>query len=438
MHKYSFTFLLVVLITLTGKSQNLDLIKSSLNHFQKEFHHKSKSFSKWNPANLRIAQNSGKKLDSLVQEKWNDDLQDWEYLATGYFYYDQHGKPSILISKEFDRESKLIEISKVDFIIDEIENKFTLTFKFKLPESEEWINNGKDEYLYDQSGRLKEKIDYYWSDETLQYTEKERNEYSYNEKGQLVREVKYFRGTYDYWYISENNYEYLYGSNGEVIRKNYLYNLPETDDLFITAYTDYVKINSYQSEEKWYYKNGENPWKQGSIRKLNYDANGNLVSDSTFSYLKNGLELVNPEFVNLEMYEYDLSVDVSEVNLFFDKLWNPSQLASMVNQPTIAIGAFFTDEFSSYYKNSYYFSESTITNTENSSSETINIYPNPAREILNIDGIADGQEVSILGIDGTHISSSKILNGNISTKSLQPGMYILDLGSQKLKFTVSR
>src|SRR5690606_37342380 len=135
------------------------------------------------------------------------------------------------------------------------------------------------------------------------------------------------------------------------------------------------------------------------------------------------------------MYAYDLSVDVSEVNLFADELWDPLQFESMVNQPTIAIGTFYTEnDLMSFFKNSFYFSEQLITNTENLVSKTFTIYPNPTQSVLNIDGLEDNQPVTILNIDGTQVSTLRVQHGKISTQGLMPGMYILDLVDQKLKF----
>jgi hypothetical protein len=422
MHKYSFTFLLVVLITLTSKSQNLDLIKSSLNHFQKEFHHKFINSIKWNPANLRIAQNSGKRLDSLVQEKWNVDLLDWEYSATWYFYYDQNGKPSHILVGYIDESNTYVESLIADFVFDEIKNMVTVITKEKLR------NSIKEETIYDQNGRLKELIAYLWSDEALQYIEFMRCEYIYNSKGQLEREVSYDSDG-DGWHV-DRVYEYIYDENDNLLKKNSLHE-NYNGEFHVGSYIDYVKINSQLSEEQDYWRNDPNDtWQQRSIKKKYFDAKGNLVNDSTFFYYT---------LINSTMYEYDLSVDVSEVNLFSDILWDPLQLENMFNLPTVIIGGGESSYgISPYSKDSFYFSEQLITNTENLVSKTFTIYPNPTQSVLNIDGLEDNQPVTILNIDGTQVSTLRIQNGKISTQGLMPGMYILDLGDQKLKFGVTK
>lgn len=434
MYKYSFTFLLMVLVSITSQAQDLELLRSTLDQLKKEFHQQPISSGMMNQSNLRVTQVAGKKLDSLVQEKWNGDTQDWEYSGTAYFYYDQIGRPSQLVFEIINPISTIAGTLRVDILYDEIENNISEFYAFKFPDSEEWLNDGKDEFYYDQNGRLKEYISFYSNEGSSEPIENERSVYTYNDIGKVDKKVNY-----DWWdgvWYETGTYDYFYNPNGELIKTDFLLKKYESGEFYVSSFTDYIKTNSLLIEENEYFRFGyDDNWGLRLNRKLYYDIKGNLVNDSTFSYSNN-----QPKLVNVDKYEYDLSVDVSEINLFISFLWDPFQHESIKNQPTVNYWSFFYEEdnFMTYSKTTYYFSESTITNTENSSSETINIYPNPAREILNIDGIADGQVVSIQGIDGSHIANYIIQNGKISTRSLQPGMYILDLGTQKLKFAVSR
>lgn len=81
----------------------------------------------------------------------------------------------------------------------------------------------------------------------------------------------------------------------------------------------------------------------------------------------------------------------------------------------------------------------TITaNKDITSTDVIQVYPNPAGDILNINGVEDNTPASIISADGHLISSFKIRDGKIPTDFLNPGFFILDLGNKKIKFTIAR
>jgi hypothetical protein len=82
------------------------------------------------------------------------------------------------------------------------------------------------------------------------------------------------------------------------------------------------------------------------------------------------------------------------------------------------------------------YSDEIITSQHDPLKEVIKVYPNPTRASMQIVGVEDGQEASILRLDGTLISTFRIQSGSISTNNFLPGIYILDLGNQKIKFAV--
>ena len=80
-----------------------------------------------------------------------------------------------------------------------------------------------------------------------------------------------------------------------------------------------------------------------------------------------------------------------------------------------------------------YFSE--LQSTEEIENQQLTIYPNPAKNVLNIKSIADNQEVTIYSMNGAVIMKT-IVSGDaeINISELRPGMYVVSAGNLVSKF----
>ena len=67
---------------------------------------------------------------------------------------------------------------------------------------------------------------------------------------------------------------------------------------------------------------------------------------------------------------------------------------------------------------------------------SINVFPNPTQETLYVDGINSGETIRIFSLDGQMLLSSTAGNGTISlsVKSLSNGVYLLQIGTEIVKF----
>ena len=73
--------------------------------------------------------------------------------------------------------------------------------------------------------------------------------------------------------------------------------------------------------------------------------------------------------------------------------------------------------------------------TEEIDNQQLAIYPNPAKDVLNIKNIADNQEVTIYSINGAVVMKT-IVSGDaeINVSDLHPGMYVVSAGNLVSKF----
>ena len=77
----------------------------------------------------------------------------------------------------------------------------------------------------------------------------------------------------------------------------------------------------------------------------------------------------------------------------------------------------------------------TFDNTNEIDNQQLAIYPNPAKDVLRIENIAENQEVTIYSINGA-VLKRVVVSGDseINISELRPGMYILSAGNMFSKF----
>ena len=93
--------------------------------------------------------------------------------------------------------------------------------------------------------------------------------------------------------------------------------------------------------------------------------------------------------------------------------------------------------FNGYY-DSYAFSLGTILATEDAKKVNVEIYPNPASDVLNITKVSNNATFTIYNLAGQFISKGKIINNKVDVASLTKGIYFIEVSDKgatyKLKF----
>lgn len=78
-----------------------------------------------------------------------------------------------------------------------------------------------------------------------------------------------------------------------------------------------------------------------------------------------------------------------------------------------------------------------ITNVNEVSTSNLKAYPNPAKNVLNVDGISKVDNLRLYNLTGSELSVSYGLVNNglqISTGNLPQGIYLLQVNNQTIKF----
>jgi len=78
------------------------------------------------------------------------------------------------------------------------------------------------------------------------------------------------------------------------------------------------------------------------------------------------------------------------------------------------------------YQNIYYYNTS-ATKTKEIENAKFMIFPNPAYDVLHIEGISIGSKVSIYSMDGKIVRSQMYGNSSISVSDLPEGIYLINM-----------
>lgn len=133
-----------------------------------------------------------------------------------------------------------------------------------------------------------------------------------------------------------------------------------------------------------------------------------LAQEVTFTIMKNDGTTVD------HVMSSDAKIYYSDTQLFFDD-----------NGTTVSYNL-------SDLRKAYFSASQDVEEIEN---QQLAIYPNPAKDILNIKNLADNQEVTIYSINGA-VFMKTIASGDttINISELRPGMYVVSAGNLVSKF----
>lgn len=83
-------------------------------------------------------------------------------------------------------------------------------------------------------------------------------------------------------------------------------------------------------------------------------------------------------------------------------------------------------------------SENLVTSVENDSdiNEEIEVYPNPAENIVYLRGVKESSPLSIIDVNGRRVLTAKVMNGQVFLGQLLPGIYMIDVETKKVMISI--
>jgi YD repeat-containing protein len=190
-------------------------------------------------------ENDGKKISEIVFSRSNDNT--WKYLRRIQTEYDEQGNKILLIQELWNEVSS------------------------------SWGQGVKDEWLYNENGKLTYSANFNWDAILNQWTGEERNQYVYDDQGHRIEYI------YSLWKTADNNFRnyYRYQSN----------------------YVNGKLISSVTS----YWKNSTQEWITTNISEDEYNEQGQNISSI-------GYQIVNGDTVPLMKLEWEYQGSANPVS----------------------------------------------------------------------------------------------------------------------------
>ncbi|MBS2213108.1 T9SS type A sorting domain-containing protein [Carboxylicivirga mesophila] len=89
--------------------------------------------------------------------------------------------------------------------------------------------------------------------------------------------------------------------------------------------------------------------------------------------------------------------------------------------------------YGTFYIDNVYFYKDQSTGLNAIDESDVSVYPNPATDVLNISGAAEGAVLEIYSVHGAMVKQAIVANGTISVANLEVGVYIVKAGDSVIK-----
>jgi len=335
------------------------------------------------------------------------------YAQEKEYYYDQNTSLFVLLWKieyTYDLNGNLIQ----DLIFD------------RDDVSGELKEASKTEYTYDTDNKIVLVIDYFWDKSAGQYLADMKVEINYDERANITQEVLYYRDEISNCFEAVEMNEYACDTSGK--RTNWVvYEWDSSDSLFIeSTKSDYSYNNAGNIIEQNYYKWVDSTayWLLNGKYESSYDDSGNMIRE-TF-YQRNSEPLI---FSYKFEYDYDLTCLQAEV-LQPPMSWLVLDYADViVNKPRESIHYNWdqtTQEWKFYKKSVVYYTEINASSLVDRQKGSIEIYPNPVVEKLQIQSKEHCGQIyfELYDVQGRKILSKEIHTAaGIDMTVFAPGLY---------------
>lgn len=370
------------------------------------------------------------RLDSLVSIGWEEEKGEWYPTWKDEYSYDDNGKVIRYLGYAWDDVNNRWEISeKEEYNYDASGNLSESLFYDWDEFTSQWILEGKEEFTLDAGGNLIQSTDYRWDDGLNQWIYTHKSEYSYDANGKLIQFV------YNAWdeeagqWIPRWKGEYTYDANGKLIL-DYEYEWDDMSGQWVMYGKDEYSYdaNGNLTEEMCYtWDDLYSQWIRSDKYTYTYDVTGNITQ--TVYYEWNDVYSQWEPFMK-EEFTHDNAFPYSSLILPYDF----DDVSMYFTHKLDSLILFGWDEEHSVWWEAYisvlHYSEQDIGAVVELGAENILIYPNPVANYFSVHYSGNTGKVIIELFDnqGRKIFSGEVLNDErIFIDGLNSGMYFYKL-----------
>jgi len=346
------------------------------------------------------------KVTNSLEYLWDATLMDWTKKYNRAVTYDING----LFLTETRSGWDSVTSSWIGYFKNDFSNRLEDVFYFWDSNTSTWFPNAKYEIKLDENNNILSSINNYWSVNTRMWITTSKMESSFDNHNHQISEINYLCDSLTLSWIPRNKTENAYDNGGNLISAiSYTWDTNTSswapDGKYESSYTD-KGLQSFFCG--YYWDTVRSSW-VGLYQKSEfvYDELGRLTS-SLVSYWN--------DTKNNWVYS-------SKSDNIYNSFGNISQrIYSTWNSN---LNTWVLESLSTYYYK-------TISGTNNIVPDKICIYPNPATDILHINGLDGITSLSIVDLKG-NILYENSTHGNINVCGLKDGIYLLKIKTGKVE-----
>lgn len=361
---------------------------------------------------------------------------------TNYFFDTEAGEWTMKYVEYFDNQGQItsfeeyhLDIANDTWIGD---SKYDLAYEGNITIRTDYVRNNQEweaversESAYDEYGNQIHNAAYLWNNDLSSWVGQFKAEFGFNENGDTTLTIQYSWDTDKADWLPETKNEYQYDGMGmlewtgnsiwsesdywqEIYSLSYYYGSNELGETEIVGWIEY-SWDEYGNEnymEQWY--KGEPgadwipvyTWKRTSI----YNENHQLLERNQYGWNAEQQAMVSTWHL---VYTY---TEMNNIATIVSYLWNGT-------------------DWETELVRTYYYTQVASGNTNPSFSISLNSYPNPAKNNLNIVGTKAGQKIQLLDLNGKQMGSfvADDQNTEINVSSLQKGIYLVNIEGESIR-----
>jgi len=383
----SFFALLITLSSISGQSLRSRLSENRITPLQVEFNDSLPNTG--NSANeLYFDKNKVSATNFTTKKKVANQSNQEVYQLDSIFSKDVNGASVNKAKYAYDSNGN--QTLYEEYIWDKTNNKL--------------IGNVKSVSTYNSNSKITLKVNYSWDGTNNVWIENWKGESNYDSNGNVTLEIVSFWDAINNIWKGNSKMEYTSDSNGNrTLRLSYSWDA--TNNIWKGSYK-YERTYDINGNETLYVSYAwdatKNVWIGSYKYERTYDINGNETLDVSYNW-----DATNNIWKGTTKYEYN-----------YDSNGNKAQRIYFT----------FSSEWVLGYISTYFYSLKNIAAVSNPSSINIHIYPNPAKNELQITGLTEPSKFSLFDLNGKSLMSKNIINNEvISISTLSKGIYIVRL-----------
>lgn len=341
--------------------------------------------------------------DSSIVYNWDLNGNFWDPHWKSYNTYDNRGNLilSVFYMKDYST-SQFLTHEKNTYTYNSSDQLILDIISWWDSNLNNWFDGQKNYYFYNTQGKLIKDSSIIYDQQTSAWDVSSKTIYEYDNNGYLVLLYNYSWSGLNWEYTSKSEYtNNLGGKPITIIYSNWNLQTNNWENNYKTTLTYNLNNGEVAELEGFMWNTSTLVWdKQTKIAYL-YNSN-NKVSEITYYYWLNSGYVLSGKIT----YSYDAYGNEIE-NLFYN--WNSG--TSTWNNSTKTTNFWSLHQVSSVL--------------QPYSSLTFNLYPNPVKDFIYIDGSSVLTDLKIYSIDGKLVDLKYLENNRVDVSNLNKGFYII-------------